>query len=218
VLVSGIDGIVVNAGSSEVVNLKGLDIEGAGTGTHGISFLAGKGLTISNCIIRGFVTNAVNFAPGTANASLAVENTIVADNPGGGILIAPTGGFVAKALVTKTHMVRNVFDLRVQDDGKASVSESSALGNTNNGFLAVSTSTSAEIDLTHSVTANNGTNGIQSNGTNAIVRIAYTSILDNTSGISLANGGTVLSSSPATNANVGNGTPGAPNGSAASLE
>ena len=218
VLVSGVDGIVVNAGTSDIVNLKGLDIEGAGTGTHGISFLAGKGLTVSNCIIRGFATNAINFAPGTANASLAVENTIVADNPGGGILIAPTGGIVASALVTKTHMVRNVFGLRVQDNGKASVSESSASSNTNNGFLAVSTSTAAEIDLTHSVTAYNGTNGIQSNGANAIVRIAYTSILDNTSGISLVSGGTVFSSSPATNENAGNGTPGAPNGSAVSLE
>jgi hypothetical protein len=115
-------------------------------------------------------------------------------------------------------MVRNTFGLRVQDNGKATVSESSASSNKNNGFLAVSTSALAEIDVTHSVTANNGTNGIATNGANALIRIANTSIFDNTTGINTGAGGTIISSSPATSANSGNGTPGGPNGAAIPLQ
>src|ERR1700761_44414 len=41
VLVSGTNGIVINAGPTDTVILKGLDIEGLGTGLNGISILAG---------------------------------------------------------------------------------------------------------------------------------------------------------------------------------
>jgi len=218
VLVSGTNGIVISAGTGDVVFLKGLDFEGINSGLNGISFLAGKGLYVTNCIIRGFNTNAINFAPGTANASLVVQDTIVADNAGGGILIAPTAGFHANAEMTNTQMVRSVFGLRVQDNGKATVYNSSASSNINNGILVVSTSTAAVVNLVHSVTANNGTNGIQSNGANALVQISDSSILNNTTGIGLVAGGTVTSTNPATTLNAGNGTPGAPNGSATPLQ
>jgi hypothetical protein len=219
VLVQGTNAIIVNAGTGDVVFLKGLDIEGLGTGLNGISFLAGKGLYVTNCVIRGFATNAINFAPSTVNASLVVQDTIVADNVGGGILVKPSGGFSANALLANTQMVRGVFGLRVEDRGKTTVFNSSASSNSNNGFIVVSAAVAAEINLTHSVTANNGTNGIQSNGANALVRIYDTSILDNASnGISLVSGGTVMSTNPATNLNAGSGTPGAPNAAPVSLQ
>src|SRR6185437_5910918 len=174
VVVSNTDAIDVNAGPADVVTLKGLDIEGVGSGVNGVSFTAGKSLTIINSVIRGFTGKGINFVPGTANASLFVQNTIVADNASGGILIAPTGGFTASARLTKTQMARNTYGLRVQDNGVASVFDGSATSNTNNGFIAVSASVPAEINLTNSVAANNGTNGIATSGRDAIVRIAYT--------------------------------------------
>ena len=208
VLVQGTNAIVVSAGVGDVVFLKGLDIEGLGTGLNGIWFLAGKGLYVTNCIIRGFATNGINFAPGNANASLVVQDTILADNPGGGILVAPTSGFTAKGQLINTSMVRAVFGLRVQDNGKVTVFNSTASANTNNGFLAVSTSAAAEIDLDHSVSSNNGTNGLQSNGANAIVRLTNSSLINNTTaGISSVSSGQVISTNPATNFNTGAGSP-----------
>jgi hypothetical protein len=218
VLVSGTNGITVNAGAGDEVFLKGLDFEGLNSSLSGINFIAGKGLFVTDCIIRGFNTNAINFAPGTANASLAVQNTIVADNAGGGILVAPTGGFTANALVTNTRMVRNTYGVRAQDNSKVTVNNSEASSNTNNGILAVSVSTAAVVNFVHSVAANNGTNGIQANGANALVRISQSSILDNTTGIGLLAGGTVSSTNPATTWNSGNATPGAPNGAVDNLE
>ena len=44
VLVSGTDGIVVNAGPNDSITLKGIEIEGLGTGVNGVRFAAGKSL------------------------------------------------------------------------------------------------------------------------------------------------------------------------------
>jgi hypothetical protein len=217
VLVSGTNGINVNAAGG-VVYLEGLDFEGLGSGLTGISFINGTSLYVKDCTIRGFVTTGITFAPSAGNTFLTVDNTVVTDQAGGGgILIAPTGG-VANAQITNTRMVHNVYGLRVQDNGKAMVNNSVASNNSNNGILAASTAAAAEINITHSVTASNGTNGIATSGANALIRIDNVSILDNATGINTGAGGTVTSFSPATNANAGNGTPGAPNGSAIPLQ
>src|SRR4051812_35559098 len=51
VLVSGTNGIVVQAGPSDVVILRNLRINGIGTGINGIRWLSGKALTVENCDI-----------------------------------------------------------------------------------------------------------------------------------------------------------------------
>ena len=60
VLVSGTNGIVVQAGPSDVVILRNLRINGIGTGINGIRFLAGKALILENLEIFGFTTNGVD--------------------------------------------------------------------------------------------------------------------------------------------------------------
>jgi hypothetical protein len=218
VLVSGTNGITVAAGTGDVVILRGLDIEGINSGTNGINFIGGLALFVDDCEIRGFNTNAINFAPNNANASLFVQGTIVDANNGGGILIAPTGGFTASATLMNVQMTRNTFGLRVNDNGTATAFHSAASGNTHNGFLAASVGSPAVLELTHVVTSNNGTNGIATSGAGASVTMAYTSIFGNVTGVNTGAGGTVSGTLPATNANAGNGTNGAPNGVAISLQ
>src|SRR5687767_2849456 len=46
ILASGTNGVVVNAGVNDVVVLRGLHINGAGNGTNGIRYLAGKALFV----------------------------------------------------------------------------------------------------------------------------------------------------------------------------
>src|SRR5437660_6394812 len=68
VLVSGTNGIVVNAGVNDVITLRGLDINGIGTGLNGIRFLAGAGLNVENSVIFKFTTAGIDFEPnGTAH-------------------------------------------------------------------------------------------------------------------------------------------------------
>ena len=54
VLVSGTNGIVVQAAASDVVILRNLHFDGIGAGINGIRFLAGGELHVENCEIRGF--------------------------------------------------------------------------------------------------------------------------------------------------------------------
>src|SRR5437762_9631146 len=84
VLVSGTPGITVNAGPSDQVTLRGLDINGLGTGTNGINFIAGKALLVDNCVIYEFATNGINVALGAA-ASVDVKDTRINNIGGAGI-------------------------------------------------------------------------------------------------------------------------------------
>ena len=67
VLVSGTNGIVVNAGANDVVVLRGLTFDGIGTGLAGIKFLAGGTLHVENCTIHGFTQSGIDFAPSVAS-------------------------------------------------------------------------------------------------------------------------------------------------------
>src|SRR5437588_2830690 len=62
VVVPGTNGIIVNAGVNDNVTLRGIDINGAGTGLNGIRFLAGKALIVDNCQIYGFTTRGIDVA------------------------------------------------------------------------------------------------------------------------------------------------------------
>src|SRR5436189_3275179 len=66
VLVSGTNGIVINAGPNDRIVLEGLDIEGLGTGLNGVSVIAGKEVYIIRCSIRHLTQNGVNMASSTS--------------------------------------------------------------------------------------------------------------------------------------------------------
>ena len=63
VLVSGTNGIVVQAAPSDVVILRNLHFDGIGTGVNGIRFLAGGELHVEGCEIHGFTQQAIDVAP-----------------------------------------------------------------------------------------------------------------------------------------------------------
>lgn len=90
-------GIIINAGPNDVVNLRGLIIEGAGTsGTTGVRFNTGGALTIQDCVIRGFTGipgAGINVGASTTNARVFVTDTLITRNRSGVLAtsIAPTG-------------------------------------------------------------------------------------------------------------------------------
>jgi hypothetical protein len=90
VLVSGTNGIVVQAGANDVVILRNLRINGiAGSGAgglNGVRFLSGRDLNIENCFIFGFTQNGLDIAlnQGT-QASVHVFHSVFKNNGGVGI-------------------------------------------------------------------------------------------------------------------------------------
>jgi hypothetical protein len=83
---SGGIGITVSAGPTDTVSLRGLTIEGAGSGLVGIKLNTGKSLTIEGCVIRHVLGDGIDFFP-NATSALGVSNTTVADNGQSGILV-----------------------------------------------------------------------------------------------------------------------------------
>jgi hypothetical protein len=97
---AGQTGITINAGASDVINLRGLVIEGTGLGAIGIQFNSGSSLNIQNSVIRNVQQTGIAFVP-NASSSLFVANTLISDltNANGtGINVAPSGGSVTAVL------------------------------------------------------------------------------------------------------------------------
>jgi hypothetical protein len=86
---AGLTAITVNVAGADKVYLRGLDIDGDGTGAIGITFSGAGALHVDKCLIRGF-NNGIYFANGAA-AALYVADTVIADSGARGIDIAPIG-------------------------------------------------------------------------------------------------------------------------------
>jgi hypothetical protein len=196
VLVAGTNGIVVSAGASDIVILRGLDIEGTGTGLDGIKFNTGAALHVEKCVIRGFLGtpgNGIHFAP-SGTSQLFVLDTIVADNSkaaaSAGILIQPTGSGGASALMDDVKMLDNGNGLIV--DGSLTtgsglfivVRQSTASGNAGIGIQAVSAAGKAptNVVVSHTAVTTNST-GISSTGPGTNVTMAYSNVSENITGI-----------------------------------
>jgi hypothetical protein len=154
----GGNAITVN-GSGIVVNLRGLVLEGGGSGVFGIEFQAGAELDVQNCLIRGFTDSGI-FAGPTASATLTVTDTIASDN-GTGFYVYPSTTAAASitAFFTRDQAVGNSdkgFFLGVLGSGglAATVVDSAAIGNTNYGFDAV---LATKLTIVDSAASFNGT-------------------------------------------------------------
>ena len=180
VLVSGTNAIIVNVpNATDFVVLRGLDIEGLGTGLNGITILTGGTVQVENCTINRFTQNAINFTPTVANSKLFVIDTIVRNNgnfgasSGGGIFVNPTA--LSKADLNRVRMENNVFGFKAQGTSQTSISDSTAVNNDFAGFSAAGGT--AILNIERSVSAHNGTGIVCAAGTT--VRIGNNSITDN---------------------------------------
>src|SRR5690242_16407677 len=57
VLVSGTNGITVQAGAGDVVTIRNISINGIGSGINGVKFVSGKARHIEHCAIAGFTNH-----------------------------------------------------------------------------------------------------------------------------------------------------------------
>jgi len=183
---------VISAGASDVIVLRGLDIQGLNTGLDGVKFLNGGALHIEKSVITEFTGQGVNFAPSTNNASLFVTDTIIRKNAGGGIWVVPGAGVTAKVVVRNTTMDFNFRGLRAEDGSTVSIQDSSTSNNTQNGIVAYGNGSRA-VDMTIERTAANINGGVGVySGTLCNVRISNLVASRNATGL-MASGGSIIS-------------------------
>jgi hypothetical protein len=209
ILASFTNGVVVNAGASDVVVLRGLNINGAGTGLNGIRFLAGGSLHVENCTIQGFTGKGIEARPTTAGL-LLVSDTVIRNNMGpngGGIAAIPVAPGTLAVTLERVQMVRNRFGLRLEDGARATVRDSVASANNTNGYLAVSAGGAVLLNLEDSIAADNINNGVNSQGAQSVIRLSNVVVTGNGTGLNAGGGAIVSFGNNRVAGNVLDGTP-----------
>jgi hypothetical protein len=181
---NGADGITINAGINDAVVLRGLTVDGGGTGANGIVFNSGSALTIDQCNVMNFAggsTIGVGIAiqPAAGNHTVAITNTTADHNQFIGVLYGAIGSTATTTLVldhvsAKNNGIGVDINNAVSAAGgavTASISNTIASGN-GTGFLFKN----ATVSLDSSYATNNGMEGVDlSGGTLTVGRsvIAY---------------------------------------------
>src|SRR6185295_3885529 len=194
VLVSGTNAIIINATNTSVIVLRGLDIEGLGTGLTGIKVLAAGAVHVENCTINAFTQKAIDFEPSsatTATSQLHISNVIARNNVGassGGIFIKPGANVNAISTIENTELRNNTFGLRAEDNSKVTAKNVIAADSAGSGFIVSSASIAVTMNLDGCVAIGNFV-GIQAVNPNASVRFANCMIAGNTTGLTTSGGG-----------------------------
>jgi hypothetical protein len=210
VLVSGTNAIVISAANTDNIVLRGLDIEGLGTGLVGIKVLAAGSVHVEDCTINHFTQIGIDFVPSSATTTtsqLHVSNTIVRNNLGassGGIRIKPGANVTAVGMIENTQLRNGQFGLRVEDNSKVTAKTSTAAGNVGSGFIAVSNATGVTLNLVDCAAIGNGF-AVKADNANATVRVSNCMIAGNTTGFSSA-GGHIATFGDVMNADSGTAT------------
>ena len=177
VLVAGTNGIVVAAGSSDVVILRNIDFNGLGTGLNGISIQTAGDVRIENCKIYGFQQGIFD---NRAGGHLAVKDTVISNNSASGIIIDAGATSTLAVNVERVQMHSNGnAGFAITNGAHAVVTNSSSTSNIH-GIYA---DTAAVLDLNHSVVFGNVSTGINAQS-GALVRLFDTMISNNGFGLS----------------------------------
>jgi hypothetical protein len=179
--------IAISAGPNDVINLRGLVIDGGNSGTVGIHFTSGQSLNVQKTTVRNFSNVGVSFTP-TMSSTISASELTVTGNKNNGILIStaatssPVSGVLSKIMSTKNGVGILVNGLTANVTITDSVSSNNDYGIGGGGSAVMvrnSTLSSNAIGLTADQSA--------------IVRIGQSTITANGTGSTATNGGLVQS-------------------------
>jgi Right handed beta helix region len=208
VLVSGTNGIVVQAGPSDVVILRNLRFNGIGTGINGIRFLAGKDLNVENCYVFGFTQNGLDVALNQATqASVHVLNSVFKNNGGSGIRAANAVTPAVQVGIHNTAVILDANGIEAAQHSRVLVSHAVIENASSSGVLADDASTNdAQLTIDYSDVGYNN-NGLTAGPGTAAIAVSYSKIAFN-SGAAFNQAGGNLSSYGNTNRVHSNGSTG----------
>ena len=192
------DAVTITAGATDKVNLRGLLLDGVGTGGTGIVFNSGGSLNIQDSSIRNFMTNGIMFQP-TASSQLTVSQTLVSDlgNSALAIGIEPGGAAAATAVVDHVELDGGEFGFFVLGSNttgsvNVTIADSVISNYTSNGIIGQSGSGATNVLVRNCIVSSNGT-GITSVGPPAVVRVIGSTITANGTGLSTLSSASLVS-------------------------
>lgn len=206
ILSAGTNGVIVNitsaTDSKKAFKLRGVSINGAGTGINGIRILAANSVSVEDGVIDGVTAHGISIETTSGTPKVTVDRMSIRSSAGNGINSFITGGTVSLA-VSNSVFTGVATGINLSSNTKAVVKDSTLTGNTT-GALAFQ----ADLTLMNCMISHN-TTGLTSS-TGGVVRIFGNTITNNGTGLS-STGGSILSGS-GSNFLDGNTTNGGPTG------
>lgn len=198
ILAAGTNGVVVNAGATDVVRLRNISIDGASTGLDGVRFLAGGTLIIENVRINDFTADGVKFQP-SGNSRLVIADSHISNVAGSAVHTVPGAAGSAVASLHNVRLYESGFGVKAEDrTNQMSIRDSFINNNLSSGVQAQSTSATVSVNVDNCHISNNGlTNagaaGVKAKGDSATVNIAETLVTGNPNGLGPESGGAIVS-------------------------
>ena len=195
--------IIVNTFGGTTV-LRGLTLEGQGTGTDGVQVIGTGRIEIFDCVIRNFSHDGIYinigvFGGGINPNTVLISNTTAADNSAAGIELTPTNPFLGRGVFTNVTTAGNggsgiLLDGTQTGTGAfVDVQLSGIVSDSNGGDgITVKGVGDVKVDMRNSISSNNAGYGLSVS--NAKVSISNNSLVLNTqAGFSNINSGTLFS-------------------------
>jgi hypothetical protein len=181
ILSAGTTGVTINAGTG-AVTLRGLTINGTGTGLVGVKITAAGKVNLEGVEIYGHTQQGVLDARTSGGTILVIENSTIRNNTAAGISSTATSasGMMIENVISK----QNLYGIAVAN-GQTAVIKGSSFSN--NVTAGIETDATGQIHITDSTMAFNGT-GAQISGS---ATMANNSVVSNTTGF--GGGGTITS-------------------------
>jgi hypothetical protein len=202
ILSAGTNGVIVNitsgTDSKKAFKIRGISINGAGTGINGIRVLACNVLVVEEVVIDGMTQHGISLENTTGTTKVAIDSTGIRSNAGNGINSFIIGGSVSLS-ISNCRINNNATGVNLSNGTKATVTQSEINENTT-GLLAFN----ADLGIAFCDVSHNGTGITSSTGGN--IRITNNQITSNGTGLN-ASGGTITSFT--SNMFQGNTIPGA---------
>jgi hypothetical protein len=195
ILAASVNGVVINALSTDKVVLRGLDIHGGGGagGLDGVRFLAGASLHVEDTVISN-MTNGINVGLNqAANAEVYVTNSYIRNNSNVGIFVSNAGNGVVNMAVERTTSENNTFGMIGRNNSRITARDSVFAGNSTTGILSevLTAGPVSVINVMACVVTGNGTglsSGTSAQANQGNLRVSGTTISFNATGVTAGNG------------------------------
>jgi len=215
ILASLVNGIVINAASTDVVTIRGISINGFCNGINGINILQAKTVNVEDCVIFRFNTGNGITVNETNDLNLNVRNTVIRDNTLDAINTF-TSGAANKVQVTLEHvsLLGSANGLHARSGSRVTARNSVFSNNTTNGIFSDAAGANfSNVFVWDSQISLNGQNGVRA-GNGGNVGVSGATINQNMidrnggNGVLVSTGGVV--NTFGNNSIIGNGTDGCP--------
>jgi len=184
ILASGTNGVIINITSAadtlKTVRLRGISINGAGTGINGIRVLSASSVFIEDVIIDGFTQHGISVETSVGSTKFVIDSATISNNLGNGFNTFIIGGASASLSVNNSLFAVNNIGFNLSQSVKTTFQNSIINGN-NTGVLV----NTGELGMTNCQVSGNIV-GVQA-GSGGTIRMSNNSVVGNNTGLSGSN-------------------------------